>query len=441
MPLVLPMELVKKAADKETRQEEFAKAVAELYDGSKLGDAMYADKVFELAGVIVNQRIETELEEQKKNIKDINDGDVQAVEQRIMAVLEAMPVAKNIPRVRDVKLKYGDEVVSVKVQSLMEQVKLSVAAWWVKVGEERGVIPLAYGAELLDIKNVYPDSKLKGSLGIRVKTARDALSTAIVAEKAYDADSLNQLVAQKMKDLKALDPQAKLTAAIIRMITGEGAASRMQASLLELFPSQGEWKDPATVLQQITHVMASRVFQLAPRETRAQTTTVKNMIVKIVDKQTPDLKDAMKNTFTKVFVDRLRFFIRVKVGGDGEKHVLHGTAGLQALYESLQAKRDKGVLKHEETKIFETFEWLMDPALKEKVKVLRQALTQETVAAGMAKLKGKALRDKNTKTEPNDKHRQAAVDMFKKKGSSSTMQALAKVKASAKSRSSSSTGK
>jgi hypothetical protein len=424
-PLVLDMEIANEVQNAGDDLDKVASQLCQLVASSALGEALFATKMLKVADKVIDNTIESHLKAFASR-SQIRLEDIAATEAAIVSEVKQLAVSKALAKVRDVTIKYGSAKLLVKVTSIEEHSRLSVAAVWKKMSVDAGLVPKLVGEDYLNLAKINTAKpKIQPDVYTATSYSRTSLKEQTDDARAHSADALNDLLNRKMAQLLSIDKNFKIEGAILREVTGEGASGRVRAALEALFPASSEdEKKPETVLQQIANFLASPVVSYAPRETRSHVVAVQAMVSKIVDGRQPDVKDALQHPFTAPFVQKFEYFVRAKVEQEGKGFkTIVGTPALEVLFQDMKSKYEQGALKPEDTKVFEIFEWLMPDNRRQATKKIIQDLYQKALSSGAVQLRLAARSAGGSKAEADTESADAcnaALAMFKSKKASSS---------------------
>ena len=424
VPLVLDMEMTSEVLQAGGDLERVSSHLGRLVASSALGEALFVTKMLKVADKVIDNTIASHLKAFASR-SHIGLADIATTEAAIVSEVKQLAVTKGLAKVRDVTIQYGGAKLLIKVASIEEQARLSVAGVWKKMAVDIGLVPNLVGEAFLNLAKLDID---KGKILPEVSTAtsysRTSFKDLVDDARAHSADALNDMLNRKMVQLLSIDKNFKIEGAILREVTGEGASDRVRAALVELFPKHpDDDKKPETVLQHIANFLASPVVAYAPRETRSHVLVVQTMVSKIVDGKQPDVVDALKHPFTTPFVHKFGDFVKAKVEeGEGFKTIV-GTPALEVLFQAMKAKYEQGTLKPDDTKVFEIYEWLMPDNRRQATKKIIQDLYQKALSSGTVQLRLATRGTMKANAESQGESAaacNAALAMFKSKKASSS---------------------
>ena len=247
------------------------------------------------------------------------------------------------------------------------------------------------------------------------KIAREACDRLFANSTAQSADVVKELLRQRQVGFLGMDPDFRVELLLCNEMVGDASDERLRKAVLACLPTADNDFSMAVSLRKLLDVSKAHVFKYGTRGAQGACASVQRCLGKMVEGETPPLKEYATCPIMTEVVARLPFFIRIQMSEDGETpaHELYGARALAEKFKAFQECHGNGTAMLEHASEFEIFSHLMQDdhrvAFATIVKDLHAKAKGSIHAAGI----GKSAKAAKAGGKASDPAISSAMDMFK----------------------------
>ena len=208
-----------------------------------------------------------------------------------------MPGADFLPRKREVELKYRNQDLTVRLDSLGEEVDLKFAAVVKGLAVQQGKLGKMWCEDLLvsDAEGACPlKAKIHPELLKEAKAARHLAGNMVADASVSTADVLVKLFAQKSPALMLMDPNFKVELALLNLLTSGGSHGQLNKSILQCLPTKSNLISAECAAQRLNNLTTGALYKLSSRACQEQLKLTLELVGAIVQGRVPQVDEAAR---------------------------------------------------------------------------------------------------------------------------------------------------